>query len=872
MTSSNAIQFENVSLILMIDDTSTHQERLDHRIWQAVSALGLIRFRTEIILVTGQNFTPDSEQTRQLYNSVTYRPYPKMFPCLKQAIEAAKHPLIAITDPDVEIDTDVWKLLKQRSSRLSIQTAYHSSVSGAKPSNRFQTLKRFQVTISEWLSNALLRTKKSELRHGLTMLTRTPRSSMPHVHQLPTEHNQDASSQPDPLAPLWTSSPTQQNLASSTQLLALARLNGTVVNEIDLGIGSSSNAASAPSSKTIRRSVAGSVRFWWNTMMFPRHRFELQQQLEQSEPTKPNRIGWAKQLATISTLAMLAVFCLFHWLGFALFEPDEARNAQLALNVIESGDWLSLKLNREFYWDKPPFQIWAIAASYQTFGVNQWSTRLPGAIASLLTILMTVLIGKRLVGFRAAAIGTFMLLITAGFLFTGRYVTMDAALTASTTATLLLGFLAIRDRFNKATAVAAGIACGIGVLTKGPIAIVICLPPLIVANWLLAKQRPQESKTRNRWLWLIVPTFVVSAPWFIATSLVHPDFLTYFFWKHHFVRFSSAFNHREPFWYYALGIFLFMFPASYLLPSTARFLTSRRPENRMWRTREHGFLFLSVVWIIGFFTLAESKLPTYIVPSFPLICLLMGVLVERRILQRGQLIPGQAVAVSDPDAKSPYAESQRSFFDGLPGFKSRRSFFDGLTGRAPLELVFWISVGSVALLTMLPSASASLAWMIVSAAIIGTLGFLAVRRRSKPKLAWVCFGLLALFTVDLIVHRIVPAAAEQRSIHSAARQLRNTAGFADAPLVFFGREPYGSTLVHDPDDVKFFQVTQTSKLVEFLSANPTAIIVASDDPMKTLRDDLPWTIRLDQHEEARHLYTSQINTAVARSVESEPMR
>ena len=570
-------------------------------------------------------------------------------------------------------------------------------------------------------------------------------------------------------------------------------------------------------------------------MMFPRHRFELKRQLSDQSPGK---IGWPKQLAVISVLMLIAVFCLFHSLGFALFEPDEARNAQLALNVVDSGQWLSLSLNQEPYWDKPPLQIWAIAASYQMFGVSQWATRLPGAIASLLTILMTVMIGKRLVGFRAAALGTFLLLITAGYLFTGRYVTMDATLTATTTATLLLGFLAIRDRMSKPIAVAAGIACGIGVLTKGPIALVLCLPPLIAANWLLAKQ-PERSKTRNRWAWFIVPTFVVAAPWFIATSLVHPDFLSYFFWKHHVVRFSAAFNHRGPFWYYAVGIFLFMFPASYLIPSTARFLTSRKPESRLWRTREHGMLLLSIVWIIGFFTISESKLPTYIVPSFPLICLLMGVLLERKLLGRGVTVPGQVA-------------------DSVSLSNSRRSFFDGLPRRAPLELVFWISVGSVVLLTMFPSAATSLVGMILSVGLIGLLSVIAVRKKSKPKLAWVCFGLLALFATGMIVHRIIPAAAQQRSIHIAAEKLMHSDDFKDAPLVFFGREPYGSTMIHDPADVKFFQETQTRQLVEFLNDNPTAIIVASEDPMKTLRSDLPWSIRLEQCDDARHLYTSRI--------------
>lgn len=841
MASSDVIQFTKTSLILIVNDQqgggqpAQHAEsRLDHRIWQAVRGLGLLHCRAEVILVFNGDTHWNDEQTRRIREATTYRPFPKIYPCLKQAIQAAKYPLIAITDPDTRFDREVWELLRVRSNQLGVQTAFYSSANGPKSSSRTHTLKRLQLSISGLITNTILGTRKSELRHGITMLNRDAL----------TDCCGEANAQVDPLETMLEEMQPQQTLASSTQLIALARLSGIEVSQTDLGVSTAptgSKTALPPSSKTIRRTLASSLRFWWNTMMFPRHPVELKQQLGQSNPRK---VGWPKQLAIVAVLMLIASFCLFHSLGFALFEPDEARNAQLALNALESGDWLSLELNQEPYWDKPPFQIWAIASSYQMFGVNQWSTRLPGAFAALLTILMTIVIGKRLVGFRAAAIGALLLILTAGFLFTGRYVTMDSALTTTTTATLMLGFLAIRDRFSKSLAVAAGIACGIGVLTKGPVAIALCFPPLIAASWLLAKQ-PQQSKLRNRWLWFAIPTCLISAPWFIATSLVHPDFLTYFFWQHHIVRFTAAFNHRGPFWFYAVGIFVFMFPASYLIPSAARFLTSRKPENRLWRTREHGFLFLSVVWIMVFFTVAESKLPTYIVPTFPLICLLMGVLVERKLLNRKNLLPGRKAVA------------------GQPLTKSRRSFLDGLPRRAPLELVFWIATGSIVLLTLLPSASASLGWMIASAVLVGLLSTLAVRKRSKPKLAWTCFGLLALFTVSMIVHRIVPASAQNRSIHIAAEKLKKAQGFENAPLVFFGREPYGSTLVHDPADVKFFGLTQTRKMVDFLTANPTAIIVAPAEQMKALRGDLPWTIRLDQCPKARHLYTSQINQAVA---------
>ena len=388
MAFPDSVNFNNASLILIVND-GEFPEELERRIWKSVRTLGLLHCRTEVILVIDQRLHLDESQIQEIHRSVTYRPLTKIFPCLKPAIQAAKHPLIAIVEGGAEIDPDIWNLLKARSNQIPIQTAFHSSANFAS-SKRSHLLKRVQLGISGLITSVLLRTRKSELRPGLTMLNRSP--------VVQSGNDQDAQCQPVSLDQLFNGLQTGQRLTCTAQLIALARVNGCQVGQADLGASSpgSSNSSFTPNSKTIRRSTASSVRFWWNTMMFPRHRFELQGQLGNLSPGK---IGWPKQLAVVSALMLIAVFCLFYCLGFALFEPDEARNAQLALNVVESGQWLSLSLNQEPYWDKPPLQIWAIAASYQMFGVSQWATRLPGALAALLTILMTVMIGKRLVGF-----------------------------------------------------------------------------------------------------------------------------------------------------------------------------------------------------------------------------------------------------------------------------------------------------------------------------------------------------------------------------------------------------------------------------------------------------------------------------------------
>ena len=144
-------------------------------------------------------------------------------------------------------------------------------------------------------------------------------------------------------------------------------------------------------------------------------------------------------------LLLAAALVFFSSLNYPLFEPDEARNAQLALNVIESGQWMSLTLAEENYWDKPPLQMWAIAASYKVFGVSPLATRLPVAMASMFTILATLLLGKKLLGYRGSWFGGLLLLLTTGFVCVSRYVTMDASLTAMSTIMLLSTYLAVSN-------------------------------------------------------------------------------------------------------------------------------------------------------------------------------------------------------------------------------------------------------------------------------------------------------------------------------------------------------------------------------------------------------------------------------------------
>lgn len=732
-----------------------------------------------------------------------------IYPNLNEALAAAEHSTLAIVDGDFQVTPSIWQSAVDQIESNPVQTIFTAPVTN-------RTYKRVMIWIYSLVARILFRTRRNELQSGLTVIDRT----------------RIASELPDP--------PVGRPTGGSevTRLLAYLKLQNIAFLETE--INNPASSSKPLNTRKIHRASSWALRCWWNEIMFPRNENQLQH-----KGIKP-----IEKVGMTLLLLVIAIGVLFGSLSYPLIEPDEARNAQIALNLVNSGQWMSQTLANENYWDKPPLQIWAIAASYKLMGISPFATRFPVALAALATIMATLLVGKRLVGFRAAWMGAVLLLLSSGFVFCGRFVTLDASLTAMTSLFLMLGFIAVRDRFSKRTAIYAGIACGIGFLVKGPIILVLCGPPMLVYTWL------SKKRIGLRWLWAAIPAVLIASPWFIATGIIHPDFLTYFFWKHHILRFSEAFNHREPFYFYLIGIFIFMFPASYLLPSAIKFMTSRRPENRLWRTREQGFLLLTALWVIGFFSISESKLPTYILPSFPPICLLMGVLVERKIMSRRR----------EPDGKTVTTPT-------APVKKTKRTFLEGLVRRAPFELAGYLTLIAIAAYVIDPTRFAALIAIAVPVVVLAALALMALRVPSLQRAAWASFGALGLLVITTAAHQLVPAISETRSVHLAASKLSESPEFADAPVVYFGRESYGAGLVMDESKVNFFEHEQIHVLINFLQENPTSIIVSNEKPMEYLRADLPWTITLEEREEGRHLYTATPNwKAIAREQSNNQYR
>ena len=324
------------------------------------------------------------------------------------------------------------------------------------------------------------------------------------------------------------------------------------------------------------------------------------------------------------------VFCLvwFYALGARTLVPtDEGRYAEMAREMLATGDWITTRLNGIKYFEKPPLQTWMNALTFAAFGLGEWQARLWTGLCGLFGVVFTAFAGRRVfgerIGFNAGvALG-------ASFMWAAlsHVNTLDMGLSAMMTLTLGSLLLAQRNdpsangRRNWMLTCWAGMA--LAVLSKGLIGIVLpgavlVLYTLVSRDWAIWKRLHLKAG--------LLAFLVITAPWFILVSLKNPEFPHFFFIHEHFQRFTSKVHHREGAWYYFFPtLILGAIPWLALLPQS------------LWnaaREQAAGFqpgklLLIWSVFIFFFFSISGSKLPSYILPIFPALALLIACQFER---------------------------------------------------------------------------------------------------------------------------------------------------------------------------------------------------------------------------------------------------
>lgn len=353
--------------------------------------------------------------------------------------------------------------------------------------------------------------------------------------------------------------------------------------------------------------------------------------------TDDSKRSW-KQDLVILTLILGALF------GFALgeralWDPDEGRYTEIPREMLETGDYVTPRLNGVKYFEKPVLFYWQQALAIKAFGLNEWAARLWPALFALAGCLVVYAAGRRLYGRRAGLLAAGVLATSPLYYFLARVITLDMAVTALLTAAMLAFLMGYRAPpgaarrwyfwgFYALTALAT--------LTKGLIGIVI--PGMVIGAWmvLLGQWRLLRSIYLPSGLALFL---LIVVPWHVLVSQANPEFAQFYFIHEHFQRYLTTVHQRyQPAWSFIPVLLLGIYPwTAFLLQAIGDAL----PDS--WRQRrQHPDALFLMLWagvVFAFFSFSSSKLIAYILPVLPPLALLIG-----RYLARLPETPGMRSA------------------------------------------------------------------------------------------------------------------------------------------------------------------------------------------------------------------------------------
>ncbi len=322
---------------------------------------------------------------------------------------------------------------------------------------------------------------------------------------------------------------------------------------------------------------------------------------------------------TVEALAAPIVFIVagliffFHLGTYGLWEPDEARYAEIAREMLVLRDFIVPHLNYVAYVEKPPLLYWLTALSFRTFGIDEFAARMVPATSALIGVLATFIFADRVMGRRRAVMATAILATAPLYALMAQVLTTDMLLSALTTIAILAFYLHYEEGGRWCWI--AYVAMALATLTKGPVG--VALPALTMLVFLWWEGTLKGSLRRFHAIAGAILVLAIVAPWFIAISIREPGFLDFYFVGEHIRRvFDSSFSHGEPAYFYIPVVIAGLLPWSLLVP----FLTWRRMTPKPARR----YCVIAALVIIGAFSASSGKLIPYVIPAFPLLAVLLA--------------------------------------------------------------------------------------------------------------------------------------------------------------------------------------------------------------------------------------------------------
>jgi 4-amino-4-deoxy-L-arabinose transferase-like glycosyltransferase len=341
------------------------------------------------------------------------------------------------------------------------------------------------------------------------------------------------------------------------------------------------------------------------------------------------------------------------WL-IPLNDVSEARYAEIARKMLETGNWVTPMHDYGVpFWAKPPLSTWLSAFSMKLLGINEFAVRLPGLLLSLAVLWLIWDITKKHSGSLLAMITTLVLAGTLYFFLDAGTVMTDPSLVFCVTLVMVAFWHAVIDG-KKFWSYVFFIGLGLGLLAKGPVALVLAGMPVFF--WVLLRNQWRNLWHRLPWIKGILIMLAIALPWYVWAEMRTPGFLNYFIVGENFNRFVTpgwlgdkyGIAHREHWgmvWIYtALGIL----PWGFL--GVAWFVKCKHNMIKVFQDHDGwlSYFFLCTVVPLCFFTFSSNIIYTYVFPSLPAFALFfvaywdrVGLIVKnKRLVLRLSLLTG----------------------------------------------------------------------------------------------------------------------------------------------------------------------------------------------------------------------------------------
>lgn len=303
--------------------------------------------------------------------------------------------------------------------------------------------------------------------------------------------------------------------------------------------------------------------------------------------------------------------------------PDEGRYVEISREMATTGDYITPRLNGVKYFEKPPLFYWLQASLIHltNTSTNEFLMRLWPVFFAFLGCLSTYLFATYFFNRQTGLFSAFLLALTPLYYALSRLIILDMIFGVFVTLSLycfIAGFYNLQER----RLLFYGFSCfiSLAVLTKGIVALAIAGPLIVI--WLTLTRHWKNLFP------LYLPTNIILflalvLPWHVLVAVKNPEFLYKYFYVEHFLRYTTTLHLRyKPWWFFIPITCIGLFPWVLLLPSSLKVWVQHFKESSIQQI--FSFLIIWPLWILGFYSVSNSKLIPYILPVLPPISLLLG--------------------------------------------------------------------------------------------------------------------------------------------------------------------------------------------------------------------------------------------------------